>query len=234
MWKKSGHHTKVAVRGALLTVTATVMASLMVGCAARFAPVDLAKPLTDPAVGGTMIAVIERGEHTDIALPVEAVAEPVMTLEQGLPGVRFLVFGFGDRAYYMSHDDSFFERAAALFPGAGVILVTALRASPADAFGADHVVTLRLSHAQLVRVNAFIGQALANDPNNSIRRLGDGPYDGSSFYASGDVYDAFHDCNNWTIAVLRSGGFSANPQGVIFADQAMKQARRIAYQQLQQ
>ncbi len=185
-------------------------------------------PAGDAPVGGASVTVIDRGWHTDIALPAEALSGPTAGLLEAFPGVRFLVFGFGDRAYYMAHGEPFFGMLAALFPGPGVILVTALRAPPADAFGADHVVTLRLSPAQLGAMAAFVSHALELRPDGSIARLGDGPYPGSAFYATGDRYDVLDDCNRWTLAALRSGGLPADPDGVIFAGEVMEQARRIA------
>jgi Protein of unknown function (DUF2459) len=184
-------------------------------------------------VGGETVTVIDRGWHTDIALPTEALSGPVGSVVQEFPGARFLVFGFGDHAYYMSRDETFFGTLAALFPGPGVILVTALRASPADAFGADHVVTLRLSCAELESLSSFLRRALASSADGAMQRLGDGPYPGSMFYASRESYDLFHDCNRWTLAALHSGGLLADPDGVIFAGQVMEQARRIAARQRQ-
>jgi hypothetical protein len=174
------------------------------------------------------VAVIERGWHTDIGIPAEASSGSLGAIGQAFPGAGFLVFGFGDRSYYMSHDTTFPGMLAALLPGPGVILVTALRVPPADAFGADHVVTLVLSSAQLEAMTTFIERALEALPDGSMARLGDGPYPGSVFYASTESYDAFHNCNTWTLAVLQSGGLPANPDGVIFAHQVMEQARRIA------
>lgn len=182
-------------------------------------------------VGSESVTVIDRGWHTDIALPVEALSGSVAPVGQAFPGARFLVFGFGDQVYYMSRDETFFGTVAALFPGPGVILVTALRASPADAFGADHVVALRISCAEVDSMAGFLRRALASPADGAIERLGDGPYPGSLFYASSDSYDLFHDCNRWTLAALRSGGLPADPDGVIFAGQVMEQARRIAAQQ---
>ncbi len=164
-------------------------------------------------------------------MPAAAISGPVAELGLAFPGVRFLVFGFGDRAYYMAHAATFLGTLEALFPGPGVILVTALKAPPADAFGDDHVVTLRLSPAQLGAMTTFIQHALESRPDGSMQRLGDGPYPGSVFYASGGTYDAFHNCNGWTLAALRSGGLPASREGAIFSGQVMDQARRIAGQQ---
>jgi hypothetical protein len=206
------------------------MVGVMSGCAAAL-PYPAFSEAIDDGTGGATISVIDRGWHTDIALPAEAISGPVAALVRAFPGVRFLVFGFGDRAYYMAPDETFFGRVVALFPGPGVILVTGLSASPADAFGGDHVVSLRISQGQLRAMTSFVQHSLENSTDGSFERLGDGPYPGSVFYASGVRYDAFHNCNRWTLDALRSGGLAAEPDGVIFAGQVVEQAKRIAARQ---
>jgi hypothetical protein len=217
-----------AARCAVLVIGALAIA-IIGGCSATPVRLDAA----GAPVGGASVTVIDRGWHTDIALPAEALPAPVAAVGQGFPGVRFLVFGFGDHVYYMARDESFLGTLAAMFPGPGVILVTALRAPPADAFGADHVVTLHLSCLELRAVVGFLQHALATRSDGAMQRLGEGPYPGSVFYASSESYDLFHDCNRWTLAALGSGGLPADPDGVIFAGQVMKQARAIAAQQQQ-
>ncbi len=56
------------------------------------------------------------------------------------PGVRFMVFGFGERAYLMARRAGSAEMLTALFPSTSAILMTALRASPTEAFADQQVV----------------------------------------------------------------------------------------------
>ena len=187
-----------------------------------------ATPFDQASPGGVTISIIDRGWHTDVALPADALSGPLAEFKQTFPGIGFAVFGFGDRDYYMAREETFLGTFSALFPGPGVILVTGLRAPPADAFEGDRVVSLRLSCRELRALGEFIARAMAIGPDGSLQRLGDGPYPGSLFYASSKTYDAFHDCNSWTIASLRSAGLPADPDGVLFAGQAMTQARSLA------
>lgn len=184
-----------------------------------------------PTGDAVTVTVVDRGWHTDIALPVEAVVGPLSSLTTIFPGARVLVFGFGDRAFFMEKGEPLGGMVAALFPGPGAILVTALRATPAEAFGAGNVVALRVPRRQVAAMTAFIQGALAMRADGTAERLGDGPYPGSLFFASGEVYDAFDNCNSWTLAVLRAGGLPVDWAGAIFASQVMAQARRIAAQQ---
>ena len=85
-------------------------------------------------IGDARLYVVERGWHTDIGLSVDDVSSPLASLEQGFPGVRFMVFGFGERAYYMGQNAGSGEMLAALLPSESAILMTALSASPVEAF----------------------------------------------------------------------------------------------------
>ena len=48
--------------------------------------------------GEATIYVVGRGWHTDIGLSVDEVTGPLASLERDFPGIRFMVFGFGERA----------------------------------------------------------------------------------------------------------------------------------------
>lgn len=207
------------------------MVGALSGCAKTGGSLDPPQIISDALGSGASVIVVDRGWHTDIALSAEAISGPVATLGMDFPGVRFFVFGFGDQAYYMAHGSTVFGMLEALFPGPGVILVTALKVPPAEAFGADHVVALHLSPAQLSALTSSIQHSLKRQPNGLMQRLGDGPYPGSLFYASGETYDVFHNCNHWTLATLYSGGLPTKPEGTFFSGQVMEQVRRIAAQQ---
>jgi hypothetical protein len=203
----------------VVAITAAVGA-----CAAPMAPLPTADEATP---GGAQVAVIDRGWHTDIALAADDLVGPLSGLKRDFPGLRYAVFGFGDRVYYMAREETLLGTLEALFPGPGVVLVTALSVPPAEAFGRDHVVTLRLSCTELQALNGFIARTMVGE-DDGIHSLAAGPYPGSLFYASRRSYDAFHDCNAWMVAALQSAGLPVDPAGVLFAGQAMTQARYLA------
>ena len=82
-----------------------------------------------------MVYVIRREWHTDIGLPVEEIAGPLAILEKPFPGVRFLTFGFGERQFLVNHEKSFVAMLGALLPSQSALLMTALAATPEQAFG---------------------------------------------------------------------------------------------------
>ena len=202
---------------------AWLLACVLAGCAT--VPVE---PITPVPIGDATIYVVGRGWHTDIGLPVDEITLPLASLEQDFPGVRVLVFGFGERNYLMTRDGGSAEMLTALFPSKSAILLTALRAPPSEAFGPEHAVTLRVTQQSVDRIATRIWRILEKQQDGSVRRLADGPYPGSVFYAATETYDAFHTCNTWTALVLHDAGLPVNPNGVLFADQVMDQARRIA------
>jgi uncharacterized protein (TIGR02117 family) len=203
-------------------VTALLLLASLSGCA--LVPPDAVVPN-----GPARIYVIGRGWHTDIGLPVDEVSGPLASLESGFPGVRLMVFGFGERAYYMAHEEGSGEMLSALFPSKSAILLTALRASPNEAFADHRVVTLRLTQSGVDRIASEIWQSLEKRDAAAVR-LADGPYAGSVFYASDETYDALYTCNTWTAHLLRDAGFPVDTQ-VVFAGQVIPQVAQIAEMQ---
>jgi uncharacterized protein (TIGR02117 family) len=179
----------------------------------------------------TTIYAVERDWHTDIALPAEALGEGLLPVTQDFPGVRFVVIGFGDRAYFQSRETDLGDMIAALFPGPSVLLVTALKAPPATAFGADNVAALAVSRAGLDRLALFLTGYFARDETGGLRPIGDGPYPGSEFFQSPATYDVFHTCNTFAAEALAAAGLPITSTGVIFAGQVMGPAQRLARRQ---
>jgi uncharacterized protein (TIGR02117 family) len=176
----------------------------------------------------SVVYVIGRGWHTDIGLPVQEIIGPMARLERGLPGVRYLTFGFGERQFLLRHKRTLGAMMSALLPSQSAVLMTALSASPQAAFGARHVVMLRVSPDGLHRIEASIWRELEKSPDDEPIPLAEGPYAGSIFYASRDTYDGLFTCNSWTAATLRAGGVAVPTAGVLFANQVMRSAREIA------
>jgi uncharacterized protein (TIGR02117 family) len=201
-------------------IVAALLAGWLAGCTVM--PTDV--PVPD---GEATIYVVGRGWHTDIGLPVDEVTGQLASLGHDFPGIRFMVFGFGEREFYMARSEGSGEMLAALFPSKSAILMTALRAPPMEAFADHQVVTLRLPPASVERIATTLWQDLEKTPDGSAVRLADGPYVGSAFYAATETYDAFHTCNTWTALVLRDAGIPVDTH-VLFAGQVMRQVARLA------
>ncbi len=186
-----------------------------------------AEPIPPSSPDDPILYVIRRDWHTDIGLPVAEIAGPLTALEKPFPGVRFLTFGFGERQFVISHSNGPFAMLSALLPSPSALLMTALRAPPAEAFGAENVVLLRVTRAGLDRIEAAIDREFERGPDNEPVRLADGPYPGSVFYAARDTYDGLFTCNSWTAETLRIGGLPMPATLVLFSGQVIAAARNI-------
>jgi uncharacterized protein (TIGR02117 family) len=195
----------------------------LAGCAAPAPPTALtAGPQTET------IFLVERGWHTDVGLQAAQLGDTLGSLGATFPGVHTLLIGFGERAYLLHRQHGFADMLAALIPGPGALLVTALRDTPETAFPAGDVVQLHVSARGLARLTDFIAASFERTPAGAPREIADGPYPGSLFYASTRTYSAEYTCNTWTAEALQTAGLPVHAAGVLFADDVTDQARQIA------
>ena len=145
--------------------------------------------------GEATIYVVGRGWHTDIGLRASEVTSQLASLESKFPGIRFMVFGFGEREYFIGRNGGAGEMLAALFPSKSAILLTPLHAPPSEAFANQQVVTLHLPKSGVLQIATRLWDNLEKTADGAPVRLGDGPDVGSVFYASSEAYNAFHTCN---------------------------------------
>jgi hypothetical protein len=137
--------------------------------------------------------------------------------------VRWLLFGFGDEKYLMAlHHDSPPVLSGALWPGPGLILVTALAGTPAEAFGVQHVIEIDVPPGQLASAERFVRAAMVE-----TTPYAPGPYAGSMFYRASVRYSATHTCNTWVAEALAAAGLPVRSKGVVFAGQLWRRARRL-------
>lgn len=193
------------------------------GCAAQ-APA--------PEVARANLFVVGVGWHTQIFLPDSALGGGLRAL--AISGARYVGFGFAQRAYAMPKNHAAIAYVKGFFqglvPSRGIIIVTWLRAAPALAWGAGHVVGLHASHAEIVRLNRVLWADFVHKEGRPVR-LERGFYPGSAFYAATPRYDLLFTCNTWTNAVLHEAGLPIGAGGVIFASTTMDDVRRLAARQ---
>jgi hypothetical protein len=175
-----------------------------------------------PPSAGAAVYVVRRGWHVDVGFAAVQLAPPLDALEAEFPGAKYLFFGFGDRRYLMAKHRNTPAMLAALWPGDGLLLVTALAADPAQAFGAGHVIEVKVSTVQMLAAQDFIWGSLTDSA--SVAR---GPYPGSAYFGARAEYSAFHTCNTWVAEVLLNAGLPVTSRGVLFAGQIWRQVRRL-------
>jgi uncharacterized protein (TIGR02117 family) len=180
----------------------------------------------DPGPSVT-VYVIKRSWHTDIGFDADDLHPPLASLRAGFPKAHYLLFGFGDKHYLVTHANSLDRLVGALWPGEGLVLLTGLEATPEAAFGAKEVVRLTVSATQAQALEHFVWQTLVTD-GGAAKLLAPGPYDGSFYYASSVRYSGLHTCNTWTAEGLKAAGLPIHTFGVELSGQVWRQVQRIA------
>jgi len=174
---------------------------------------------------GVRTYLIAAGWHTEIALPITAIQDPLRAVTPDFPGGQYLSFGWGERNYYMARAPTAGDAMSALFPGPAVLLVTPLYRAPRDSRANAQVFELGLSTAGLDRLSNYLWAAFEKSGDGSLRRLAAGPQPGSVFYAATGTYSATYTCNTWTAEGLRVGGMPVTPAGVVFVSELTDQLR---------
>jgi hypothetical protein len=178
------------------------------------------------AIDSSTLYVARRGWHIDIGMAAADLLPPLNQAATPLPGSRYVFFGFADKHYLLAKNPSGPALLSALFPGAGILLATGLTNSPAQAFGAAHVIALTVSADQLHALQSFVWRSLrTHDEVLEVYR--NGPYQDSVYFLATHKYSAFHTCNTWGAEALRAAGFRVQTAAVIFAGQLWIQAQRL-------
>jgi hypothetical protein len=189
---------------------------------AAAAPAADAPPESEPVV----MYLARRSWHIDVGFAVRDLGPSLAFVARRFPQAKYLFFGFGDRHYLLSKGKGTSALAGALFPGRGLILVTAIENPPAQAFGGPHVLEFALPAPQAAAAQDFVRRALAGGTGD-LAPLADGPYEGSAYYSAVARYSALHTCNTWAAEALQSAGFKVHTHLVLFAAQTWNQARKI-------
>lgn len=214
-------------------VGSIMAAALLAGCANGSPPGLPRSAQTDalattPAAHSVAVDLVDEGWHTGLVLPVAALPPSHLGLRAWFPGAKYLVFGWGNRSFYMAAHPGPATALSALFPSPSVLYVRGLRRSPRKAF--SHPGELRsicVTTGQERRLVLYLNAYFRKRRHGTSIELGSGPLPNSRFFASVGTYDAWHTCNTWTLAALAFAGLPVNAQGVVFAGQVMSQTRSL-------
>jgi uncharacterized protein (TIGR02117 family) len=227
-WKVSfmaeGGTTSREVRRSAARRASWVLTFALAACTATDPPIPAPAGFVETGQPHTSIAVVQRDWHTDVCLRVLDLDAWVITLAHGFDGATVLCFGFGERQYVVERRHDPLTMIGAMFPSRAAILMTVLRATPEEAFGAQNVIEAPLGDAGLDRIQRFLRESIETDTAGDPLRLADGPYPGSLFFAASGTYDVFHTCNTWTARALRSAGLT-NVTDTVFSGSLMREVR---------
>jgi uncharacterized protein (TIGR02117 family) len=187
----------------------------------------LSRPESAPTVSsGTplMVYVVRRGWHVDVGLDARDLETPLQPLASAFADSRYLLFGFGDRRYLLKRGTG--NLLLALWPGAGLVLVTSLKGPPQQAFESGDVLALPVSLRQMRQLQSFIRESL--DPLDGLPRpVAPGPYADSAYYEARRSYSLLHTCNTWAAEALQAAQLPVHSAGVEFSGQLWVQAREL-------
>jgi Protein of unknown function (DUF2459) len=190
-----------------------------------FQPTANAPPVTNFAPATLYLA--RRRWHMDVGFAADALRLPLAQVTREFPALRYVFFGFGDRHYLLAKNQSGPALLAALWPGAGLILVTAVSNSPQEAFGVAEVIELPLTAEQSRGIQDFIWRSLSRDATDTVAPYAPGPYEGSSYFAAVPRYSGLHTCITWAAEALRAAGFRVRSRLTLVAGQLWRQARKL-------
>lgn len=177
---------------------------------------------------GAAIWVLNSGWHTGLVLQRDELGAGLSALLQPARRASYLMFGWGNRRFYMAPDPTLGMDIAALFPSRSTVLVEGCSVAPRSCYTrAVKLHIVRLSLSQQARLDQYLLHTFQQNKAGQADPLGPGPDPDSEFYASGLRYDAFHTCNTWTAEALHKTGLPIHAHGVIFADQLWSQLQRV-------
>ncbi|HTV95065.1 MAG TPA: DUF2459 domain-containing protein [Steroidobacteraceae bacterium] len=182
------------------------------------------------AAGGEVsVYLVRRKWHIEVGFATRDSGAALAAVAARFPHSRYLFFGFGDRHYLLARHHGSSSLLAALWPGPGLILVTAIENSPAQAFGASQVLAFELAPRRARQLRLFIARSLAPPAAQAaeLEPEAPGPYEGSLYYGALPRYSALHTCNTWAAEALRAAGLPVRTRLVIFAGQLWGSARKL-------
>lgn len=210
------HRLWAAVAAVLFT------AAMRLGCGSTPVPAHPGDPAPISSVD-----VIAAAWHTEVGVPTYGIHGPLATLLPDFPGAHELVFGWGQRTFYMARNPGVGDALVATFPSASVMLVIPVFASPNAAFPGSEIFHLDVSQPGLDRLEEYLWRYIKKGSDGRPIRIGPGPFPGSAFYASGVTYDLARTCNTFTVEGLRVAGLPISADGVILASQVVDRLRSL-------
>ena len=192
-------------------------------------PIGCARPaplISVPTDHMKTVSVIDRGWHTDVALPADEAVGGLAVFRTMFPNAKTLMFGFGKRTFMIAPVHSVADLVIGPFPGDAAVQVDAVSVTAAQAFPDLQVATLPLSSGGATALSDFIWRTIAHDAAGQPLLIAKGPWPGSLFFASTHRYNLLYTCNSWTASALRHGGIPMHLSGLFFASQVMNQLRR--------
>jgi uncharacterized protein (TIGR02117 family) len=186
------------------------IAALTLGTVVPRPPIGTAE---GSAPGSARILVLSSPMHTDIAVPVEAVAgrDFAFLSEAGLPlghpSARWVLFGWGGRAFYVATPDMTDIQLGPLLKSftldSSVMHVEVVGALDE---GRPGIAGFTISGQGLGRLLAFVRSSFAEPDGVPVQLIGTGYTPEDTFFEAVGSFNALVGCNTWTARALRQAG----------------------------
>lgn len=201
----------------LLLCLATLF--LLTACAS--APIEA---YTGAAPKKAVVFLYDNGWHTEIGIPATRLAGSLDVFRMSFPNSCLLIFGWGNRDYFMAERPTLLQALRAVFPSRAVLRVTAVETpSKGELVLGDRMHPLVVAEPGLARLERYIWSYVVKEQNDEPRLLGWAHNSRSAYFEAGGTYDLFHNSNTWTAAALHTAGLEVHASGVFLAEQVLDQ-----------
>ncbi len=185
---------------------ALFLAMLLAGCAAIPPPVQCA-----PGLAGPTIWLVDRGWHTELLVPADAIDSAAT---RRFPGAPFIALGFGKRDWITAEEPDLAMILSGPIPGPGVVEVTGRSGLP------DTAIRLPLNAAGMAGLRDFLARSLLDPsaPPAVVSRYG------QHFHVASRRYSLAYTCNSWVAEALAAAGLPVRAAGVRLTRGVLRQA----------
>ncbi len=171
--------------------------------------------------------VINHGWHTGLAIRRGDIPEGLWPEHTQAPPGEYLEVGWGQREFYQTRDPSLLQALmAAIWPQPSVLHLVGFNGQVTARFPNSEVIGLRLDAPAMAQVARYISDTYERDAGGRVKRMGQGLYGDSRFFAGRENFHLFRTCNVWTARALRLAGCPAG-RGIA-AGIVMKSAAKCA------
>jgi uncharacterized protein (TIGR02117 family) len=193
---------------ALLVVAVALAATL-----GTFVPRPLWRSADISPVATRHILVLKNPIHTDIAIPIDdALRQRFHFLaDAGIPadnpGARYIVFGWGGRAFYIETPTWSQLKAVPVMKALTLdVSVMHVEITGAISDALPQVAAFDIGETQFAVLLDFIEASFQKGPEGPIQVPGAAYNDNDGFYEATGHFNALAGCNTWTAAALRAAG----------------------------